>query len=82
MEFGKHAAALEAQGHHIIKLNIGEPDFDAPPLVVQAMHEAIDGGHTSYTAALGIPPLRAATRLFPRRIRSRAKSASRRRIPG
>ena len=53
MEFGKHAAALEAQGHHIIKLNIGEPDFDAPPLVVQAMHEAIDGGHTSYTAALG-----------------------------
>jgi len=60
MEFGKHAAALEAQGHHIIKLNIGEPDFDAPPLVVQAMHEAIDGGHTSYTAALGIPPLRAA----------------------
>ncbi|MGO4378041.1 pyridoxal phosphate-dependent aminotransferase [Pseudoduganella sp. RAF19] len=60
MEFGKHAAALEAQGHHIIKLNIGEPDFDAPPMVVQAMHEAIDGGHTSYTAALGIPPLRKA----------------------
>jgi aspartate/methionine/tyrosine aminotransferase len=60
MEFGKHAAALEAQGHHIIKLNIGEPDFDAPPRVVQAMHEAIDGGHTSYTAALGIPSLRQA----------------------
>jgi len=60
MEFGKHAAALEAQGHHIIKLNIGEPDFDAPPKVVQAMHGAIDAGHTSYTAALGIPPLRQA----------------------
>jgi aspartate/methionine/tyrosine aminotransferase len=64
MEFGKHAAALEAQGHHIIKLNIGEPDFDAPPKVVQAMHEAIDGGHTSYTAALGIPPLREAIAHF------------------
>lgn len=60
MEFGNHAAALEAQGHHIIKLNIGEPDFDAPPLVVQAMHEAIDAGRTSYTAALGIPALRKA----------------------
>jgi aspartate/methionine/tyrosine aminotransferase len=64
MEFGKHAAALEAQGHHIIKLNIGEPDFDVPPKVVQAMHEAIDGGHTSYTAALGIPPLREAIANF------------------
>jgi len=60
MEFGKHAAELEAQGHHIIKLNIGEPDFDAPPRVIQAMHTAIDEGHTSYTAALGIPRLRQA----------------------
>src|SRR3954452_25019700 len=31
MEFGKHAAALESQGHHVIKLSIGEPDFGAPP---------------------------------------------------
>jgi aspartate/methionine/tyrosine aminotransferase len=60
MEFGNHAAALEARGHHVIRLNIGEPDFDAPPLVVQAMHEAIDAGRTSYTAALGIPALRQA----------------------
>ena len=60
MEFGNHAAALEAQGHHIIRLNIGEPDFDAPPRVVQAMHAALDAGHTSYTAALGIAPLRKA----------------------
>ena len=77
MEFGKHAAALEAQGHHIIKLNIGEPDFDAPPKVVQAMHEAIDGGHTSYTAALGIPPLRAAIAEFYRSQYGIAVDASR-----
>lgn len=31
MEIGKQAAALEAQGHRVIKLNIGEPDFGAPP---------------------------------------------------
>jgi aspartate/methionine/tyrosine aminotransferase len=33
MEFGKHAAALEAAGHHVIRLNLGEPDFGAPPAV-------------------------------------------------
>ncbi|MFJ2606154.1 hypothetical protein ACIO13_14410 [Streptomyces sp. NPDC087425] len=31
LEFGKHAAALEAAGHPVVKLSIGEPDFGAPP---------------------------------------------------
>ena len=39
MEFGKHAACLEAQGHKIIKLSLGEPDFDAPPIVGDAFPE-------------------------------------------
>ncbi|HUN90488.1 MAG TPA: pyridoxal phosphate-dependent aminotransferase [Burkholderiaceae bacterium] len=60
MEFGKHALALEAQGHRIIKLNIGEPDFGAPPGVVRAMHVALDERRTAYTAALGVEPLRRA----------------------
>lgn len=30
MEFGKHAAALEAEGHRVVKLSLGEPDFGAP----------------------------------------------------
>lgn len=30
MEFGKQAAMLEAQGHHVVKLSLGEPDFGAP----------------------------------------------------
>lgn len=42
MEFSKHAAVLEAEGHHVIKLNVGQPDFGAPPAVVNAMHEALD----------------------------------------
>jgi aspartate/methionine/tyrosine aminotransferase len=60
MEFGKQAAALEAAGHHVVKLNIGEPDFGAPDTVVRAMHAALEARHMAYTAALGIPSLREA----------------------
>ncbi|NNN34489.1 pyridoxal phosphate-dependent aminotransferase [Streptomyces sp. S3(2020)] len=58
MEFGKHAAALEAQGQHVVKLSLGEPDFGAPPAVVEAMRTAMDGRPMSYTEALGMPSLR------------------------
>lgn len=60
LEFAKRAAALEAQGHNVIKLSIGEPDFGAPSAVVRAMHEALDEGRTAYSPALGIPELRRA----------------------
>ncbi|MDB5746090.1 MAG: pyridoxal phosphate-dependent aminotransferase [Massilia sp.] len=60
MEFGKRAAALEAQGHHVIKLSLGEPDFGPPPAVLDAARTAVDGGSLPYTAALGMPALRAA----------------------
>ena len=60
MEFSKHAAVLEAEGHRIIKLNVGQPDFGAPPAVVRAMRDALDQGRTSYTPALGIQSLRRA----------------------
>ncbi|MGW0582198.1 pyridoxal phosphate-dependent aminotransferase [Streptomyces sp. NPDC002920] len=61
MEFGKHAAALEAQGHHVVKLSLGEPDFGAPPAVLDAMRQALDGGRPmTYTESLGLPALRRA----------------------
>lgn len=60
MEFSKHAAVLEAAGHRIIKLNVGQPDFGAPPAVVRAMRAALDNSRTSYTPALGIWELRRA----------------------
>ena len=60
MEFGKHAAALEAEGHHVVRLNLGEPDFGAPPAVREAMREVMDGRPMAYTAALGLPALRQA----------------------
>ncbi|MFF4657894.1 pyridoxal phosphate-dependent aminotransferase [Streptomyces sp. NPDC001381] len=60
MEFGKQAAALEAEGHHVVKLSLGEPDFGAPPAVLTAMRAAMDGRPLTYTAALGLPALRRA----------------------
>jgi len=53
------ARELEAQGREIIHLEIGEPDFDTPPHIVQAAIEALRRGYTHYTSPAGIPELRA-----------------------
>ena len=65
MEFGKRAAVLEAAGHRVIKLSLGEPDFGAPPAVVQAL-QAAAAGPLPYTSALGLPALREAIAGFYR----------------
>lgn len=54
------ARALEAQGHEIIHLEIGEPDFNTPANIVEAAIEAIRSGQTHYTPSAGIPELRKA----------------------
>ncbi|MDD2846550.1 MAG: pyridoxal phosphate-dependent aminotransferase [Rhodoferax sp.] len=62
MEVGKAASALAAQVAQsdapMIFLNIGEPDFTAPPLVQEAAIKAIHDGLTQYTPATGLPELR------------------------
>ena len=62
MEMAKSAQAIarEAAGtdRPMIYLNIGEPDFTAPPLVVEAAERAIRDGRTQYTQATGLPQLR------------------------
>ncbi len=62
MEVAKAAAAMAQQVAHtaqpMIFLNIGEPDFTAPPLVQQAATRAIAQGQTQYTQATGLPALR------------------------
>jgi aspartate/methionine/tyrosine aminotransferase len=62
MEVAKAAAERAALVDHtnipMIFLNIGEPDFTAPPLVQEAAARAIHDGVTQYTPALGIPELR------------------------
>lgn len=60
MEFGKHAAALEAAGHHVVKLNLGEPDFGAPPAVLAELQRVVQQQALPYTGALGLPALREA----------------------
>ncbi|AYQ30126.1 MULTISPECIES: pyridoxal phosphate-dependent aminotransferase [unclassified Polaromonas] len=62
MEVAKAASALAQEFAHtnkpMIFLNIGEPDFTAPPLVQQAAARAIENGTTQYTQATGLPALR------------------------
>lgn len=62
MEVAKAAAAmakeLAATAKPMIFLNIGEPDFTAPPLVQAAAAKAIANGNTQYTQATGLPELR------------------------
>jgi aspartate/methionine/tyrosine aminotransferase len=60
MELAKMAADLERQGRHIIHMGIGEPDFVAPPAVIQAASQAMHAGQTRYTSAVGLPALRQA----------------------
>lgn len=54
------AQALEQAGHDVIHLEIGEPDFTTAAPIVQAGQAALAAGHTRYTAARGLPALRAA----------------------
>ncbi|MGQ3001824.1 MAG: pyridoxal phosphate-dependent aminotransferase [Hydrogenophaga sp.] len=64
MELAKAASAMAAQAgagdRSMIYLNIGEPDFTAPPLVTAAAERAIHAGRSQYTQATGLPPLREA----------------------
>jgi aspartate/methionine/tyrosine aminotransferase len=52
------ARELEGTERPMIFLNIGEPDFTAPPLVQEAAAKAIRDGITQYTQATGLEPLR------------------------
>ncbi|WP_439860947.1 pyridoxal phosphate-dependent aminotransferase [Pseudomonas sp. MBLB4136] len=54
------ANQLQADGHDVIHLEIGEPDFTTAAPVVAAGQAALAAGHTRYTAARGIPALREA----------------------
>jgi aspartate/methionine/tyrosine aminotransferase len=52
------ARALEAQGRHIVHLEIGEPDFDTPANIREAAKQALDEGWTHYGPTQGQPQLR------------------------
>lgn len=54
------ARELESQGRHIIHLEIGEPDFDTPPHIVDAGIQALKDGFTHYGPSSGLPEVRQA----------------------
>ena len=58
MDVLSRAQALERAGRHVVHMEIGEPDFTAPPPVVEAGVRAIRDGRTAYTATLGLDSLR------------------------
>jgi aspartate/methionine/tyrosine aminotransferase len=64
VEVFKQAQALQAAGRDIISLGIGEPDFTAPPQVVEALERAARAGQSGYSPPAGLSALREAIAEF------------------
>ncbi len=60
VELNARVLELKRSGINVIKLNIGEPDFDTPENIREAAKHAIDNGQTRYTAVTGTLDLRQA----------------------
>lgn len=64
VELFKQAQALQAAGRDVVSLGIGEPDFTAPPQVLEALQRAAAAGQSGYSAPAGLAPLREAIAAF------------------
>jgi (5-formylfuran-3-yl)methyl phosphate transaminase len=60
MDVLERAQAIELEGINIVHLEVGEPDFDTPECVKEAVRKALDMGETHYTHSLGKLELREA----------------------
>ena len=49
------ARSMKAAGEDVISLSAGEPDFDTPKAVKEAVIEAMEKGASKYTASAGTP---------------------------
>jgi aspartate/methionine/tyrosine aminotransferase len=58
MDVVARARELDATGRDIVHLEIGDPDFTTPEVIVKAAEAAMDAGETGYTPSLGLPDLR------------------------
>ena len=54
------AVALQRAGRPVLMLSVGDPDFDTPPSIIDAAHQAMRSGRTHYPAIAGDSPLRQA----------------------
>ena len=60
VEVAERAQELGRSGADVVHLEYGEPDFEAPAVIREALEKAIREGRTRYTHSLGILPLREA----------------------
>jgi len=58
------ARRLEAEGKHVVHLEIGEPDFATPDNIIESGISALQNGYTHYTPASGIFEARQAVAEF------------------
>ncbi|WP_100407248.1 pyridoxal phosphate-dependent aminotransferase [Bacillus solitudinis] len=54
------AKELKEQGHDVIGLGAGEPDFNTPQYIIDAAIRSMEEGHTKYTPSGGLPKLKEA----------------------
>jgi aspartate/methionine/tyrosine aminotransferase len=71
LQISNAARALAQQGHDVIRMEIGEPDFSTPKPVIAAAEAALRDSPLGYTCALGGRRSRSFTRAasawtFPR----------------
>ncbi|MCK0472081.1 pyridoxal phosphate-dependent aminotransferase [Halalkalibacter sp. APA_J-10(15)] len=52
------AKELREQGHDVIGLGAGEPDFNTPQYIINAAVRSMEEGHTKYTPSAGLPALK------------------------
>lgn len=52
------AKSLKEEGHDVIGLGAGEPDFNTPQNIIDAAVKSMNEGHTKYTPAAGLPLLK------------------------
>lgn len=60
LAISEKAKEMKEQGIDVINLSIGQPDFDMPPNIAEAVKEALVKGKTKYTDSRGILELRQA----------------------
>lgn len=60
IKMAEQARALKAEGHEVISLSLGEPDFDTPDHIKAAATQALADGYTKYTPVPGLVELRKA----------------------
>ena len=58
MDVVARAKELEAAGHDVVRMDVGDPDFATPGVVTKAAEAAMEAGETGYTQSLGLPGLR------------------------